>query len=140
VKTTRQPQTAKSRAFGLMLDVKRALVFGMLTYGEGRFTMLESSEDDAAGVLEKALAAAERRGAGRTRPRRRRPTPSATTTITLVKTTIDAERRKRKGAFEYRMACDRCGAVRWLPQVDVGTPHCVRGSFGFLLKRPAARA
>jgi hypothetical protein len=39
---------------------------------------------------------------------------------THVKTTLQAE---------------RCGLVRWLPMSMVGMPHCLRGWFGFLLKR-----
>jgi hypothetical protein len=35
---------------------------------------------------------------------------------------------------EYRLACNRCGVVRWLPLADVGAPHCLRGTFAYLLK------
>lgn len=60
------------RAFSIMLSVKHALTTGMLTYGEGRFTILESSEDRAAEVIEHAIKLAERRGvtAGRHLPPR----------------------------------------------------------------------
>lgn len=58
-------------AFRLMLDVKRALTTGMLTYDDGRFTILESSEDAAADLLEAAIGRAERRGRDRELRRRR---------------------------------------------------------------------
>ena len=54
---------ARRVAFALMLRVKRALVTNMQTYGEGRYTILESSEDCAADIIDQALKAAERRGA-----------------------------------------------------------------------------
>lgn len=59
--TTQRP--ARGVAFSLMLRVKRELVRNMLTYGEGRFTILESSEDAAADVIDKALKNAKKRGA-----------------------------------------------------------------------------
>jgi len=60
--TTRQT-TMTRRAFAFMLKVKRELTRDMLTYGEGRFTILEVSEDNASIVIARALMAAERRGA-----------------------------------------------------------------------------
>lgn len=56
-------------AFATMLDMRRALVTGMLTYGEGRYTILESSEDDATDILAAAFKRAMRRAVDRERRR-----------------------------------------------------------------------
>jgi len=53
----------RSMAFSLMLEVKRCLTTGMITHRDHHFTMLESSEDAAAVVIERALRNAEKRGA-----------------------------------------------------------------------------
>ena len=36
------------------------------------------------------------------------------------------------GVSEYRMACTRCGRVRWCAIDGLGTPHCLGGAFAFL--------
>lgn len=68
-----------------------------------------------------------------------RESPDVVAVQTIVKTSADASRRWRTidglRQYQYRMGCTRCGLVRWLPMVDVGTPHCLRGWFGFLLKK-----
>lgn len=53
----------EGRAFALMLKVQRELTKNMLTYGDGRYTIREVSEDNATIVLDRALRVAERRGA-----------------------------------------------------------------------------
>jgi hypothetical protein len=69
----RKPESLAGRAFSLMLDVKRALTTNMQLHApsddfpEGGYTILESSEDRAADLLERAIRGAERRG------ERRRP-------------------------------------------------------------------
>lgn len=70
----RTPESIAGRAFSLMLDVKRALTTNMQLHApmpgfeEGGYTILESSEDAAADILERALKNAEQRGRRRLSP------------------------------------------------------------------------
>lgn len=57
-----RPTSTRARAFRLMLRVRRALTTNMLTYGDGKFTILEASEDAAARILEDALNSERRKG------------------------------------------------------------------------------
>ena len=47
--------------------------------------------------------------------------------------------RTRAGVEQTRMACSRCGLVRWLAIRDwLGVPHCYRGAW-WPSRRPKAR-
>lgn len=59
----------------------------------------------------------------------------ATRTANLPAMMIAPITRRRRGVREYKLACKRCGRVRWFGLEAVGAPHCFRGSFGFLLRR-----